>query len=237
MPWIVGGAILGSTLLSSSAAGDAANAQAASAGQGMAEQRREYDLARADAAPYRAAGSSALDRITGGLEPGGQFSSTFTSSDLSNDPIYQRALQWATDQGTLAINRGAAARGGLDSGATIKDITNYALNQALLKGNDAFNRWNTQNSNIFNRNADVAGIGQTAVGQTTAAGTNEANNVTDLMTGAGNARAAGIVSGANAINSGVNSGINYYTGQQNLDKILAASRNNVPFYGVGANPY
>ena len=217
---IGGSAILGG-ILGNQAASKAANAQLQAAQGATAEQAREYDLAREDAAPYRAAGTSALDRLNSGMSSG-DLTRGFTSADLENDPIYQKALQWATQQGTQAINRGAAARGGLDSGSTLKGITDYALGAATQYGNDAFNRFNITQGNQFNRNAALAGIGQTAVGQTTAAGTNMANNVSDLITGAGNARAASIVGGTNAITGAINQGVNYYTGQQTLDKILRA---------------
>lgn len=213
----------------------AANVQADAANSATAEQARQYDLARSDAAPYRAAGTDALGRLNTGLATG-DMTRGFTSSDLANDPIYQKALQWATQQGTLAINRGAAARGGLDSGGTIKDITDYALNQAMLQGNDAFNRFNVTQGNQFNRNAALAGIGQTAVGQTNAAGANAANNISELMTGAGNARAAGIVGQSNAYTGALNNAANYYTGQQTLDKVLASGRGYNP-YGAGGGTY
>ena len=224
----VGASALGG-IMQADAAKKAAGIQADAANNATAEQARQYDLARSDAAPYRAAGSAALDRINAGLGPNGSFASSFTSSDLENDPIYQKALQWATTQGTQAINRAAAARGGIDSGSTLKGIVDYALGSASQYGNDAFNRFQTQQSNLFNRNASVAGLGQTAVGQTTAAGANAANNISDLITGAGNARAASIVGGANALTGAANNIANYYTGQQTLDKVLRA--------GGGYNPY
>lgn len=230
-------ASVGGGLLQADAAKKAAGIQADAANNATAEQARQYDLARADAAPYRAAGSQALDRLNSGLGTGGMFSSRFTTSDLENDPIYQKALQWATTQGTQAINRAAAARGGIDSGSTLKGIVDYALGAASQYGNDAFNRFNTENSNIFNRNASIAGLGQTAVGQTTAAGTNAANNISENLIGAGNARAASVVGGANAITGGINNAINYYNGQNTLDKILAAGRGYNPNVGGYVGPY
>lgn len=235
----VGGSAVIGGLIQADAASSAADAQRQAAQAATGEQQREYDLARSDAAPYRAAGKTALGTLTSGLAPGGQFAGRFSTSDLENDPIYQKALQWATTQGTQAINRAAAAGGGLDSGATLKGIVDYALGSASQFGNDAFNRFNTEKSNLFNRNASVAGIGQTAVGQTTAAGTNAANNISENLIGAGNARAASIVGGANAITGGVNNALNYYTGQQTLDKVLAAGggyRMPNP-YGSGGGSY
>lgn len=64
MPWAT---IIGSVaggLLSSGAASDAADAQAGAAASATAEQKRQYDTTRADFAPYRAAGTSALSKLS-----------------------------------------------------------------------------------------------------------------------------------------------------------------------------
>lgn len=230
-----GSAILGG-ILGNKAANKAADAQTQSAAMATGEQAREFDLARSDTAPYRSAGSAALDRLNSGLSSG-DMTRGFTSADLENDPIYKKALEWATTQGTQAINRGAAARGGLDSGSTLKGIVDYALGSASQYGNDAFNRFNITQGNQFNRNAAVAGIGQTATGQSIGAGTNYANNVSDLITGAGNARAASIVGGTNAITGAANNIANYYSGQKTLDKILQAGGGyNLPLYSSSYTP-
>ena len=70
MPWMAAAAAIGGSLLSSSSAEDAANnatnASSAASAASIAEQRRQYDLNRADMAPYTAAGTGAVNRL--GLE-------------------------------------------------------------------------------------------------------------------------------------------------------------------------
>jgi hypothetical protein len=63
MPWIMGAAALGGAVISSNAAGDAADTQGAGTRMGIDEQRRQFDLTRADQAPYREGGSAAMRRL------------------------------------------------------------------------------------------------------------------------------------------------------------------------------
>jgi hypothetical protein len=110
-----------------------------------------------------------------------------------NDPGYQFRLQ----QGEQQLQNSAAARGGLLTGGTARDINDYAQNSASSEYGNVYNRalqQYQQNYNIFennqanqyNRLAAMAGIGQTAAGQLSSAGQNAANNVSniDLTTGA-----------------------------------------------------
>jgi hypothetical protein len=165
-------------------------------------QQKQLDLARADNAPYRAAGYTALNKLAGAKD--------FTGADLASEPGYQFGL----DQGMKGLTNAAAARGGLLSGAALKASTRYAQDYASTKYGEAFSR-DTINKN---RLASLAGIGQTAVGQTTAAGSQVGANVGAgiLATGAqigqnalgaGNARASGYLANGNALTGALNQGI------------------------------
>jgi hypothetical protein len=63
MPVGIGAAILGGSLLSGLASNSASKAQQAASAQATAEQRRQYDTSRADAAPWRDAGKLSLSRL------------------------------------------------------------------------------------------------------------------------------------------------------------------------------
>lgn len=148
-----------------------------------------------------------------------QASAGTTPEDImAMDPGYQFRM----DQGLNATKNAAVARGGLDSGATLKALTRFGQDYA-----------SGEFGSIYNRLAGVSGAGQTATGQNQASGTNMANNVSNLATEGGNARAAGIVGGANAWGSGV-SGVagaaNNYQNNEILRKLLAG-RNS------GSNPF
>lgn len=121
----------------------------------------------------------------------------FTMDDFEEDPGYQFRL----DQGEQAINRAAAAAGRYDSGRALKDLTEFNSGLASQEYGNAYNRWNNDMSNIFNRLSGVAGTGQQAVNSLSNLGQSTANNIGNLQTQGGNARASGYVGQANAWNN------------------------------------
>lgn len=164
----------------------AAHAQTKAADQSIAEQRRQYDLTRADYAPYRAAGSGALNMLSRAYGIGGNAPdmTAFTAS-----PGYQ----FRYNEGLRAIDRGAAARGLLHSGAGVKAEQRFGEGLA----SNEFGDW-------WNRLAGVAGVGQQATGAVAQAGQNSANNISQAYTNRGNATASSYANVGSAINSGLN---------------------------------
>lgn len=108
--------------------------------------------------------------------------------DFYASPDYKFRLQ----EGMKAIERSAAARGGLRSGATMKAIGNYS--QGVAAG-----EW----GNYVNRLSALAGIGQQATQDTAQLGQNYADNMTNIYGNAGNARASAYANTGSAINQGV----------------------------------
>lgn len=197
------------------AAKSAAGAQTGAVDAATAEQRRQYDQTRADYAPFRETGLAANARLAQLMQPGGDLARRFTAQDLANDPVYNSGLQFGLDQGTGAINARALAGGSYDSGATLKALTKYANDYGSTKANESYNRFNTDMTNLYNRNAGLSGAGQTATGSVASAGQNAANNISDLNTQAGNARAAGIVGESNAWGNALGQANNAYQNYQN----------------------
>jgi hypothetical protein len=175
-------------------------------------------------------GTAATPAYTGA--DSGSLLRNFSQSDLNADPVYQNGLQFGLDQGTGAINARATQMGNYDSGATLKALTRYANDYGSTKANEAYNRYNTNNNNIYNRLAGVSGTGQTATNQVDSAALNTGNNISNNITGAGNATAAGIVGGANAWGGAVQGGINAYGNYQN-NQTLQQLLNK----GYGSNTY
>jgi hypothetical protein len=155
--------------------------QQQAADQAAATQRYIFDTSRADQEPWRQAGMRALT----GME-GGDYMRDFKMSDFQADPGYQFRMS----EGMKAIERSAAARGGLNSGATMKALTGYGQNLASQEYQNAYDRFNSDRDRRFNRLASLAGTGQTATNQMGQAGQNYANSMTDIYTGMGNANAA-----------------------------------------------
>jgi len=164
------------------AATTAANIGAGAADRATALQQNQYDQTRADLAPYRAAGTNALARITTGMEPGGEFAKTFSIENFlaNKDPSFE----YMQDQSRKAIERSAAARGGLLSGGTLLALGRDASSRASQEYQNAFNRYQTNRSNLLNPLQSLAGVGQTSTNQGIAAGQNYATNVGNLGMGA-----------------------------------------------------
>lgn len=201
-------------VIASNASGKAANAQEAAANNATAAQLQMYNQTRDDQAPWRAAGGTAVGQLSSGTAPGGEFNRNFTMSDFNADPGYQFRM----DQGSQALQRSAAARGGLMNGGTLKALDRYGQDYASGEYQNAYNRFNNDQSTRFNRLSSIAGLGQTSVTQTGAQGTAVGGQIGSNMIGAGNAQAAGYVGSANAVNNGISSLGNFYQQQQYMNR-------------------
>jgi hypothetical protein len=115
--------------------------------------------------------------------------------------------------------------GGLISGNALKGQEDYSQGLASTEYGNAFNRFQTQRSNIYNTLASIAGLGGTSLGQTTAAGTTAAGNIGANIANAGAATAGGIVGSANAITGGLQN----WGNQQYLSQLLAPKTGGVNY--------
>lgn len=161
------------------------------------------------------------------------FTAPFQRPVVTDDP----GFQWRLDQGNKAIERGAAARGTLLSGGTLKDMLNYSQGLASQEyGNaygrnmqeylNAYNIYNNNQANAYNRLSGVAGMGQNASAGLGALGANYAANAGNLYQNRGDVAAGGWV---DIFNRGLQTGQNWWASQQpNLGGMTVAP------YGVGA---
>jgi hypothetical protein len=257
--------------MSANASRRAGDAAARGADAATAESARQYDQTRSDFAPWRAAGSGAVNQLNSLFGLGGAGASQWNGRDLfgsqggiptvdaeryAADPAYRYAWDttlaserasrpgWdgqstynmpGTDadfarlndslarniseyntqhpeasagsantpnmsgfftspgynfrrgEGMRGIENTFAARGGAQSGNALRALTEF--NSNLASG---------EFGNYFNQLASIAGLGQTATGQTAAAGANYANQAGRNALYAGDARASGINGQANA---------------------------------------
>ena len=102
----------------------------------------------------------------------GSLLQSFGMDQFQEDPGYQFRL----DEGQKAIERSAAARGQYYDPSTVKALNDYNGNQANQTYGDAYNRYNNDQNNVFNRLAAVSGIGQTANASLNQAGQANATN-------------------------------------------------------------
>ena len=102
-------------------------------------------------------------------------------------------FQFAMEQGTGAARQAMNVGGG---GSNVdRAAQKFAIDYTLCT---AMPQVMEQCKNIYNTLAGIAGIGQTAQGQTTTLGQNTAANMGQLAVGGANAAAAGTVGAANA---------------------------------------
>jgi hypothetical protein len=159
---------LGGSIMASNAASKAAKAQAAAAGKAAALQ-----------VPFTNVGQGAVTTLGQmfGINANGQQTGQADFSNFFQSPDYQFALQ----QGTQALDFSNAAKGMLQSGNHLKDLTSFGQGLA------------TQNfGNYFNRLMQLSSLGQNAA-------TGQGNQIGNQ----GQAQASGIVGSANALNQGL----------------------------------
>lgn len=126
MPWIIaGGALLGG-LISSDATSSAAQAQAGAAGEGIAEQRRQFEAIQQLLAPYVQAGTGAISQFQPFQQAGQQaFQQQQALAGLLGPDAQQQAIagiegggefKALSEQARNSLLQGASATGGLRGG-------------------------------------------------------------------------------------------------------------------------
>lgn len=231
MGFAIAGATAAGAAISSSASSSAASTEANAANNASNTELSMYNQTRQDQMPWLQSGQAALGQLNQQLP---NLTRGFTMADFQADPGYNFTLQ----QGQQAIERSAAARGGLNSGATMKSLAGYTTGLANQTYDDAFNRFNTTQSNAYNRLAGMAGVGQTAAQNIGAAGTSTANSVGANQTSAGNAAAAGQIAAGNNINSAIGGGMNSWMQNQILNRVYPQQASpGVPGSGADVSTY
>ena len=192
---VIGSAVVGAagSAYAGKQAGKAAKTQANSADAASQIQWDMYDQTRKDLDPYKQAGATSLSQMMGQMTPDGYFNQTYTGQDIYSDPSYQFRLQ----QGQDAIQSSAAAKGGLLTGATLKALQNYGQESASQEYSNAYNRFNADQTNRYNRLSNLVGIGQNAAAQVGNAGAQTAQAVANNTMAGANSIAAGQVANAN----------------------------------------
>jgi len=207
---IAGGATLASSLIGSNAASSAARMQAGAARDAAALQQKQYEQTREDQAPWREAGVGALNKLI----PMSDYTN-FGMDQFRADPGYAFRLS----EGQKALDRQAAARGGLISGGALKAAQRYGQEMGSQEYTNAFNRYQAERQARLGPLQSLAGIGQSATNFTGQAGAANAAAVGNYMTGGAAAGAAGQVGAANAINSGLGTYLNYSQGNNLINAL------------------
>ncbi|MEY4761260.1 MAG: hypothetical protein RLZZ200_1116 [Pseudomonadota bacterium] len=186
---IVGGAVV-SGIASNSAAKKAAKAQGKASDAGIAEQRYEFDKVQELLKPYSDAGTEAVGAQSDLLGLNGPEKQQAALDAIRNSPEFASMLQ----QGEEGILQNASATGGVRGGNTQGVLSQFRpqLLSQLIESR-------------FTKLGGVAGLGQASAAGTAAAAQNTGNNITDLLTQAGQARAGAALAGGQAIGNVGNS--------------------------------
>jgi hypothetical protein len=223
---ILGAAALtaGAGIYGASQARGAASSQQAAAQQASDVQRQIFERQVELQEPFRKAGLAGQNRLLellgiGGTKgaPGyGRYATAeFGADKFKTDPSYAFRMS----EGMKALERSAAARGGLLSGATMKGIQRYGQDLASTEYQNAFNRYQAERAGTLNPYQALAGTAQSSANvlgqQAGALGQSLGSNII----GAGNAQAAGQIGAANAIVGGLGQGLNFYQQSQLLNRL------------------
>ena len=227
-----GGALLGG-VIASSGAQSAASTQAAAADRAAELQKQQFDKQMELQEPYRQAGLTGQNRLMEMLGLGGdtgaagygRYAKDFSMADYQADPGYAFRLS----EGQKALDRQAAARGGLISGGALRAATRYGQDMGSQEYQNAFNRYQTSRSNQLQPLGNLMSMGQSAASnQGTAAG-NYGTNAGQAYMAGGQAMGAGQLGVGNTINNMLGTAASSYQNQQNFTDFL--NRQQRPGYG------
>lgn len=121
----------------------------------------------------------------------------FGAEQFEADPGYQ----FRQEEGNKALERRLAAQGKTFSPEAAKELQRFNQGLAAQEYGQAYNRYNIDQSNIYNRLAGIAGMGQQQVQQLDQAGQLMASNIGQTNASLANAQAAAAQSGGSMFNN------------------------------------
>jgi len=179
------------------AAREAAQTANAAAERDLALRTRMYEEGVARQQPFYQAGVNALPSYVSGIQEGGELVRGFNMGDFTADPGYGFRLS----EGQKALDRQAAARGGLISGGALKAAQRFGQEMGSQEFGNAYNRFRDTQGLRRNALAGVAGYGPTAASSINAAGQNYAAGAGNTMIGQGETSANALLAAQQARSS------------------------------------
>lgn len=183
------------------ASGMQSSAVSGAADKANAAQKAALDQSRADLEPWRTTGSNALG-VAGNLSgANGVDAASGAMGDFFTSPGYQ----WRLDEGMRGVDAGAAAKGILRSGATLKAEQKYAQGLA-----------SSEFDNYYNRLFDLSKLGENAAATSGDQSVKTGQGIAQTDISAGGAQASIYGNAAKGISSAANSlGSLYGNGSSN----------------------
>jgi hypothetical protein len=180
---VIGGTQLLGGMMQADAAGDAANIQAGAAGEGIAEQRRQFDALQALLKPYTEAGLPALKQQQAFLGLQGPEAEQAAIERIRSGETFQALA----GQGEEALLQRASATGGLRGGniqGTLAQFRPQLLSNLIEQQ--------------YGRLGGLTQLGQRSAAGVGAAGMETGSNVSNLLAQQGAAQAGGELGQARA---------------------------------------
>ena len=230
---LIGGA------MGADAATSAADTQAAASDRAAQLQYQAFQEQQAAQKPFLEAGYAGENRLLDllglsgntGAAGYGSAGKNFSMSDFQADPGYAFRMS----EGLKALDRTAASRGGMLSGAALKGAERYGQDLGSQEYQNAFNRYQTNRSNLLNPLQSLAGQGQTTANTLGQASQNYATNAGNAYMNAGNAAASGYVGSANAWSGALGNAYNQYQQNQLMNRVFPSTTSAASGYPYGSS--
>lgn len=201
---------LGTNIFGDNSTDRAIDAQTRGTNQANDILKQMYGTQQNLASPYNEAGLGALSSLASG-----DF-----AKNMEMDPGYQFRMK----QGQNALQSSAAARGSLNSGATMKALQRYGQDFASNEYNNAYNR-------NYARLSQLAGLGANANQNLMNAAGNYGSQVSGNITGLANANASAQIAQANRttglIGDGIGAAAMYFSDVRLKENIVPLSKENI----------
>lgn len=192
-----------SSIISAVGSNNAANTAASAANNATGTQWNMFQTEQANTAPERALGQGASNMLANMYGIPGVANASGTTSKGGAAPDYSAfykspGYQFQLQQGNAAINKQAAATGGLYSSNTLASQGNYAQGLA-----------STSYNSYLQSLMQMAGLGNASNATSAAAGTAAGAGMANSIMSGGNASAAGIMGASNAFANATPNAMNY----------------------------
>lgn len=179
----------------SKATQQAAQTSAAASDRASEVQREMFERQVELQEPWRQAGVNALTKLQAAADY-----TPFGMQQFQQDPGYGFRMS----EGLKALERSAAARGGLMSGATGKALQRYGQDLGSQEYMNAFNRYQTERQARLGPLQSLAGVGQTAANTLGSAAGQYGSNIGNIMMGQGQTAANAALARGSAYAGGLN---------------------------------
>lgn len=154
-------------------------------------QKQMFDLVNAQQGPYREAGYAALSKIQDMLP-------YFTKQPTAADLLAQPGAQFGLEQGMGAVGQGMNVM----SPGSNYDLARQKFGTDYLT-KELYPQYMAQQTNIYNRLASLAGLGQAGTAASGQLGSAAGTNLAQLAVGGAQATAGGQIGAANALAGGL----------------------------------